>query len=99
MNGNKIDVEEKMYSDVVDEIKAGQVSQGLFAKALAESNGNKTEAESRYVTLRVDQLKREMIIESDEKKRQKNTENLEVLLRFAALLAIVWLSIIILTQV
>ena len=56
--------EEKLYGLTVSEIENGNVRQGLWARALAESRGNHSEAQSTYLNLRVQSLKDEILISS-----------------------------------
>jgi hypothetical protein len=56
--------EEKLYELTLSEIESGNVRQGLWARALAESRGNHSEAQSTYLKLRVQSLKDEILISS-----------------------------------
>jgi hypothetical protein len=49
--------EEGLYGIVANEIANGTISQGLFAKALAASDGDAQKAKARYIKLRVDMLR------------------------------------------
>ena len=51
--------EEKLYAIAADEISRGALSAGLYAKALAESNGVENLAKAKYIKLRVDMLRAE----------------------------------------
>ena len=51
--------EEKLYSIVADELSRNSISQGLYAKAQAESAGDESKARARYIKLRVDILRSE----------------------------------------
>lgn len=51
--------EEYLYGVVADEIANRNISPGLWAKALAEAEGNEQKAKARYIKLRVDLLKTE----------------------------------------
>ena len=48
--------EEQFYSIAINEIKNGQVRDGLMGKAYASANGDKKRAEANYIKLRVQQL-------------------------------------------
>jgi hypothetical protein len=58
-------VEEKLYEMAIDELGNGNVRKGIWAKAIAKSNGNKEQERSKYLELRVESLKDEaQVIES-----------------------------------
>ena len=46
--------EEQLYAQAAEEVASGQIRQGLWAKALAESDGDETAAKGRYLKLRVE---------------------------------------------
>ena len=46
--------EELIYEQVAAEVAAGAIRQGLWAKAIAESDGNEAAAKARYIKLRVE---------------------------------------------
>ena len=48
--------DEDFYDTVANELKRGDLKQGLWTKALAESNGDNNLARSRYLSLRARQL-------------------------------------------
>ena len=48
--------EEQFYSIAINEIKNGQVRDGLMGKAYASANGDEKKAEANYIKLRVQQL-------------------------------------------
>ena len=48
--------EELIYEQVAAEVAAGAIRQGLWAKAIAESDGNEAAAKARYIKLRVELL-------------------------------------------
>lgn len=48
--------EERLYEIVADEVATGSVRKGIWAKAIAKSNGNKSQVESKYLELRVQSL-------------------------------------------
>jgi uncharacterized protein YaiL (DUF2058 family) len=51
--------EESLFGIAANEIAAQTISPGLYAKALAESEGDEAKARARYITLRVDMLRSE----------------------------------------
>jgi hypothetical protein len=66
-------VEERLYEMVMDELETGNMRRGIWAKAVAKSNGNDNQARSKYLELRVESLKDEAhviqsILESEENK-------------------------------
>jgi len=48
--------DERLYADVVEELRLHGPIPGLWAKAYAEANGNKPQAEALYLRYRVEQL-------------------------------------------
>jgi hypothetical protein len=48
--------DERFYADVVEELRLHGPVPGLWAKAYAEANGNKPQAEALYLRYRVEQL-------------------------------------------
>ena len=52
-------VEERLYEMVMDELESGNIRKGIWAKAVAKSNGNDSQAKSKYLELRVESLKDE----------------------------------------
>lgn len=59
-------LEERLYADALKEIEQGVRRDGLWAKALAKSNGNEDAAKGAYIEYRVQSLKDEIILESQE---------------------------------
>lgn len=51
--------EERLYELAHEEITANNIRPGLWAKALAETDGNEVSAKARYIKLRVDAMKAE----------------------------------------
>jgi hypothetical protein len=45
--------EGQLYSQAAEEVASGQIRQGLWAKALAEADGDESAAKGRYLKLRV----------------------------------------------
>jgi septal ring factor EnvC (AmiA/AmiB activator) len=68
--------EEKLYEIVADEIRTGQMRDGLWAKAVADTAGNLDQAKATYINLRVQSLKDE-----DEIAKQHEIELAEKLKR------------------
>ena len=48
--------EEQLYAQAAEEVAAGVIRQGLWAKAIAESDGDEAAAKARYIKLRVELL-------------------------------------------
>ena len=51
--------EEQLYEFAAEEIAANNIRPGLYAKALAETDGNEDAARARYIKLRVETMKAE----------------------------------------
>ncbi|MDC6459922.1 hypothetical protein PQY66_06235 [Luminiphilus sp.] len=51
--------EEKLYELAAEEITANNIRPGLWAKAIAESDGDDAKAKARYIKLRVETMKAE----------------------------------------
>ena len=51
--------EEQLYAHAAEEVASGQIRQGLWAKAIAEADGDETAAKGRYLKLRVEMMKAE----------------------------------------
>lgn len=64
--------EEGIYEVVAEEIQAGQMRAGLWAKALAETQGDEKRAKAKYIEFRVQSLKDEMVIELEARKREED---------------------------
>lgn len=58
--GGEMDTEEALYAAVSEELRQGNIRQGLLAKALAEEGYDEQKAKARYLKLRVRSLRREM---------------------------------------
>ena len=56
--------EEHLYELAAEEIAANNIRPGLWAKAIAEADGDDAKAKARYVKLRVDIMKAEADLES-----------------------------------
>ena len=66
-------MEEQLYKKISDEKKAGYRRDGLWLKALSESNNDEYKAESLYVTLRLQSIIDEEIV-CVEQERQERME-------------------------
>lgn len=51
--------EEQLYALAAEEVACGQIRQGLWAKAIAETGGDDAAAKARYLKLRVEIMKAE----------------------------------------
>lgn len=51
--------EEQLYEFAAEEIAANNIRPGLWAKAIAESDGDDAKAKARYIKLRVEAMKAE----------------------------------------
>jgi hypothetical protein len=68
--------EEKIYEKVYEEVASGVKREGLWFKALSESDGEETKAKALYVKLRVRSLIDELIeTEKAQYKEEKRYEN------------------------
>lgn len=70
-------LDEQIYAQVLSEIENGQRRDGLWAKALAHSDGSNEKAKSLYIKYRAESIKDEIILatKSEEaKKFQKYTQ-------------------------
>jgi len=59
--------EEIIYAAVMKEIKSGTKREGLWAKALSESEGNKAKTESLYIKYRVQSIEDELQVEEEKR--------------------------------
>lgn len=75
-------LEERLYEVVAHEIKVGEIREGLWLKAFAESSGDKSLAEATYVKFRVAQLLREAI-EAGENENRPSQEEIQRALKKA----------------
>ncbi|MTW19738.1 hypothetical protein, partial [Allochromatium palmeri] len=73
--------EEQIYAQVVGELAQGMRRDGLWAKALAESDAKEEKAKSLYIKYRVQSIKDEIAISEKikkiEKERQANKAEIE----------------------
>ena len=51
--------EEQLYAQAAEEVASGQIRQGLWAKAIAETGGDQKLAKARYLKLRVEIMRAE----------------------------------------
>ncbi len=58
-------IEEKLYEQVALELQEGKKRAGIWAKALANSNGSEDKAQSLYIQYHVQALKDEMILDNE----------------------------------
>ena len=71
--------EEQLYAQAAEEVASGQIRQGLWAKALAESDGDETAAKGRYLKLRVEIMRAEAeVLDYVAKEAVKRPEQPEV---------------------
>ncbi len=49
-----------MYEQVAHELTLGEIKQGLWLKAIADSDGNEVKAKARYAKMRVAQIESEI---------------------------------------
>jgi len=66
-----MDRDEAFYERVAAEVANGEIRPGLWAKAIAQSNGSKDLARSRYIQLRVQQLQEASSTEMLQRKRER----------------------------
>lgn len=83
-------IDEQMYEIVVEELQSGIRRNGLWAKALAKSEGDESKAKAFYISYRVQSLKDESEINEEIKeyeakgfydKSTKNSSNLQEKIR------------------
>ena len=51
--------EDQLYAQAAEEVASGQIRQGLWAKAIAETGGDEVAAKAHYLKLRVEIMKAE----------------------------------------
>lgn len=64
-------MEEKLYKKISDEKKVGYRRDGLWLKALSESNNDECKAESLYVTLRLQSIIDEEIVCAAQERQER----------------------------
>ena len=69
--------EEQMYAEVANELVRGFIRDGLWAKALAHSNGADQTVRALYIRYRVQSMKDDARIEAEESKNQRDMERTE----------------------
>lgn len=69
--------EEKLYEVALEEVKAGDIRKGLYAKALSKADGDKGKADGIYLKLRVQSIMDD--IESDQINRRENDKALQAI--------------------
>ncbi len=62
--------EEKLYEQVAQELKAGKKREGIWVKAMAKTGGDLNKAESMYIELRVQAIKDETNLASEQRGRE-----------------------------
>ena len=81
--------EERLYEIAVEEIAANNIRPGLWAKALAETDGNEAAAKARYIKLLIKSMKaeadlQEYVAENFEKERAETERREEELKKYKA---------------
>jgi len=71
------DLEDKIYDKIAKEIEEGDIQKGLWTKAKAQSGGDDSQIESKYIQLRFNQLKEKSIADHDAKVAEKNQQEAE----------------------
>ena len=66
--------EEQLYAQAAEEVASGQIRQGLWAKAIAETGGDEAAAKAQYLKLRVEIMKAEAEV-TDYAMRQASRES------------------------
>ncbi|MCA0914603.1 hypothetical protein [Marinobacter nauticus] len=55
-------IEERLFAEALEELSRGELRNGLWAKAISESEGDKDKAQAIYLRLRVQAMKDETVI-------------------------------------
>lgn len=66
-------LEEKLYEEVAQDLDRGKRREGIWAKALANSNGSESQAQSLYIKYHVQALKDELQLQNET--NQEATQN------------------------
>ncbi len=68
-------LEEKLYQEVLRELNENIIRDGLWAKALADSDGSEEKAKSKYIKLRVQSMKdeTEIILAAEREELEKQS--------------------------
>ena len=69
-------LEEKLYEDVVQELNQNIRRDGLWAKALASSDGSEEKAKSIYIKLRVQSMKDEAEVIDELRREEQKKESI-----------------------
>ena len=60
--------EEQLYAQAAEEVASGQIRQGIWAKAIAETGGDEAAAKAHHLELRVEIIKAEAKVTDHVKK-------------------------------
>lgn len=64
-------IEEQLYAQVAEELASGNLCDGLWIKAISESDGSEFKAKSLYIRYRVQAIKDETVVASRLREAQK----------------------------
>ena len=70
-------IEEQLYEQVVIELSDGKKRHGLWAKAIADSEGSEEKAKSLYIKYRVQSIKDELSLYEEARAKKEEDENRE----------------------
>lgn len=70
-------VEEQIYAQVVDELSKGQRRDGLWAKALSDSDGDETRAKALYIKYRVQSIVDETVVLKESQRKEREAQAAE----------------------
>ena len=70
-------LDEKLYECVANELSNGEQKAGLWAQALSETDYDEKMAKAKYITLRVQSLKDELLIDGLRRELENRRENAE----------------------
>jgi len=76
--------EKRLYEQAVSEVANKAVDRGLWAKAFAESGGNKSAAEARYLNLRVEEMRQQRAAAIELEERARRPEELRAAKEWAS---------------
>lgn len=68
-------LDEQIYAQVLSEIENGQRRDGLWAKALANSDGSNEKAKSLYIKYRADSIRDEITLAAENREAEKAKQN------------------------
>jgi hypothetical protein len=82
-------LEEQLYSDVLNEVHNGVKREGLWAKAIAKSNGYESKAKSLYIEFRVQSMRDDIelaneLIDLAKAKEAQNKQDEQKAIKMAA---------------